>query len=171
MSAWEESVRQFYVNGFRKHYEDVCQASSQNLELWEFLEAQGIELQGDIVIEFFLNVNALGWMKEPNNRIGIPEQVLEAYDFYVGREQVKVAKVSIEGGDTYAVRTGTPGEGGWLEVFDDRGKMLGSAMTLVDVVSWEEQRVIRNKFKMRDSILSDWYRMRELSLFYPSRKG
>jgi hypothetical protein len=171
MSAWEESVRQFYVNGFRNHYEDVCQASSQDLELWEFLEAQGVELQGDIVTEFFLNVNALGSMKEPNNRIGIPEQVLEAYDFYVGREQVKVAKVLVEGRDTYAVRTGTCGEGGWLEIFDDQGEIVAFALVLLDVVRWEDQSVVREKFERRASELSHWYQMRELSACHPPRKS
>jgi hypothetical protein len=169
MNAWGESVRQFYADEVRKHYETVRRASSQDLELWEFLESQGIEVRNDIVIEFFLNEHALGWMQDPNNRVGIPESVLEAYDFYTGHYQVKVAKVPVQERYTYAVRTGTPGEGGWLEVFDDQGEILGAALTLVDVVSWENQEVIREKFKIQ-GVLPDWYRMRELSLCYPPRK-
>lgn len=172
MNAWEESVRQFYVEGFRQHYENERQASSQDLELWEFLKAQGIESQGDIIIEFFIYIDALGWMKEPKNREGVPQAVLDAYDFYDGNNcQIKVAKIPVQERDTYAVRVGTPGEGGWLEIFDEQGNILWAALVLVDVVSWEEQSVVREKFEIRALHLSHWYQMRELSVCYPPRKS
>jgi ribosomal protein L7/L12 len=175
MNAWEESVRQFYVEGFRQHYENQRQASSQDLELWEFLEVQGIQSQGDIVIEFFIYVNALGWMKEPKNREGVPQAVLDAYDFYSPSNcQNIVAKILVQKRNTYAVRVGTPGEGGWLEIFDEQGKLLGSALTICDVVGWEAQSIIRERFRLRGTLsdweLSHWSRLRALSTAYPPRR-
>jgi ribosomal protein L7/L12 len=176
LNAWEESVRQFYIEGFRQHYENQRQASSKDLELWEFLEAQGIEIQDDIVIEFFINVNDLGWMKEPRNRVEIPQAVLDAYDFYdVSNCQIKASRSPVQERDTYAVRVGTPGEGGWLEIFDGQGKLLGSALTICDVVGWEPQSIIRERFRLRGTLsdweLSHWSRLRALSTVYPPRRN
>lgn len=172
MNAWEESVRQFYVEGFRQHYENERQASCQDLELWEFLEAQGIKSQGDIIVEFFIYVNALAWIKEPKNREGVPQAVFDAYDFYDRSNcQIAVAKILVQERDTYAVRVGTPGEGGWLEIFDEQGDILWAALVLVDVVSWEDRLVVREKFEMRALDLSHWYQMRELSVCCPPRKS
>jgi hypothetical protein len=171
MSTWEESVRQFYIEGFNQHYEYAKQARSQHLELWEFLESQSIEFEGDIIMEFFLNVTALGWMKDSKNRVGIPGAVLEAYDFYkaIRHEQVTVSKVSVQDRNTYAVRVRTDGDDGWLEVFDDQGKLIGSSLTFLDIVSWEDREAIREKFKTLDF---DWcYRLQALSHYYPPRQS
>jgi ribosomal protein L7/L12 len=175
MNAWAESVRQFYVEGFKQHYENSFQAGSQNLELWELLESQGVEFQGDIVTEFFLNVNDLGWMKDPKNRVGIPEAVLDAYDFYsAGNCQIKVARIPVQERDTYAVRAGSPGEDGWLEIFDEQDKLLGSATTLCDVIGWDAQSIVRERFRLRGNLsdweLSYWSRLRALSVVYPPRQ-
>jgi hypothetical protein len=170
LSTWGEIVRQFYIEGFRKHHEDEIEASSQGLELFEFLESQGIAVQGDIIMELFLNENDLGWMGESKNREGVLGSVLDAYDFYTehGHEQVRVAKIDVQETATYAVRTKTDGDGGWLEVFNEQGQILGSALTFLDVLRWEDREAIREKFKNRGSAFHDWQQMRALSVCYPS---
>lgn len=169
MISWEERVKQFYVDKFRTHYELEKKASDQNLELCELLVSQGIEVENDIVVEMFLNEHDLGWMKDPQNRLKVPESVLESYDFYTGYQQVKVAKVPVQARDTYAVRAGTPGEGSWLEVFDEKGRLVGAALALIEIISWDDRETIRSKFRA-SSVLPDWYRMRELSLCFPVRR-
>jgi hypothetical protein len=169
MSVWEDAVCQFYVEGFRQHHEIEIASSEQGLDLFEFLGSQGRAEQRDIIMEVFLNDNDLGWMNEPENRISVPENVLEAYDFYTehGHEQVRVAKIHVQEQDTYAVRVKTDGDGGWLEVFDMQGQRLGTALTFLDVLSWEDQAGIREKFKNRGSVFPDWQRMGQLSVCYP----
>lgn len=175
MNAWAKSVRRFYDAGFKQHYENISQASSQNLELWEFLESQGIDFQGDITVEFFLEGNRLGSMRKPENRTEVPDVVLDTYDFYSERDlPVVVSIVPVQEHNTYAVRTGVLGESGWLEIFDKQGKVLGTATTLCDVIGWDAQSIVRGRFKLRgsssDSDLSHWFRLKALSIVYPPRQ-
>lgn len=83
------------------------------------------------------------WIKNLHiheNRIGIPQPVLEAHDFYNENcgnwGGAIIFKPEVEGRDTYVVYVTTDGDGGWVEVFDEDGISLGAARTYIELVSW-----------------------------------
>lgn len=85
---------------------------------------------------------AMPSLAEPENREGIPEAMLAAYDYY--REQIaakdlgSVYGVTLLVGEriTLGVVVTTDGDDGWLEVFDIEGQSLGAARTYLDKMLW-----------------------------------
>src|SRR5256885_8746593 len=91
------------------------------------------------------------WIKNLHiheNRIGIPEPVLEAHDFYNKNCDnwggAVIFNIKVEGRETYVVYVTTDGDGGWVEIFDKDGSSLGAARTYIELMSWGTVDEIRN---------------------------
>lgn len=132
-----EFVRNFYVEEFRKHYEQAYHAYCNNLDMERFED-----------IEVFLLNNCLGFDKEVINNPQIPQTILDIYNFYLkyGDSSCSISKVKVQEYDTYAIRVTTDGDDGWLEVFNERGESLGAARTYLEVISWKSPEILREKY-------------------------
>lgn len=79
----------------------------------------------------------------------IPDSVRESYKFYkqnVSQQDwgmVYGLRITIEGEDTLIIRTIPDGRGGWVEVFDNQGNYLASAITEGKSIIWEPLNQIR----------------------------
>jgi len=81
----------------------------------------------------------------------VPEAVCEAYDYYhqhfaeadIGSPRIYA--VAVEGELTYAVRTTTDGDDGYLEVFDEQGALLACGRTNLEVVAWGSRDWLRDQ--------------------------
>ena len=88
-------------------------------------------------------------LSDPENRAGLPEAVLAAYDYYqqhiVAKDLGSVYGVTLLVGEqiTFGVVVTTDGDDGWLEVFDIEGQPLGAARTCFDKVLWDDCETIR----------------------------
>jgi hypothetical protein len=98
--------------------------------------------------EAFAGDQPLGKLRNPAERAKVPAAVLEASDFYYANvlEQdwgnVRVFHIPVEGTLTFAVRVVSDGGDGWLEVFDERGELLGAARTDCGLVLWRRREEI-----------------------------
>lgn len=85
-----------------------------------------------------------------------PESVFAAFSFYnenVMQQDwgsVKVYKLEIEEQLLYAVHTITDGDDGWLEVYDEKGNLLGAARRYIELLAWGEVEAIRNTVEHTD---------------------
>src|SRR5262249_24716196 len=97
--------------------------------------------------KFFLDGKWIKNLHIQENRVGIPEPVLEAHDFYNQNCDnwggAVIFHPNIEGRDVYVVYVSTDGDGGWVEVFDEGGDSLGAARTYIELVSWGATDEIR----------------------------
>ena len=132
-----ESIRNFYIEEFRKHYEQAYHAYCNNLDMERF---EDIEV-------FFLN-NCLGFEKEAINNPEIPQSILDVYNFYLkyGESSCSISKVKVREYDTYAIRVITDGDDGWLEFFNEQGESLGAARTYFEVIFWKEPEILRKNY-------------------------
>ncbi|HZZ77282.1 MAG TPA: LCCL domain-containing protein [Gemmataceae bacterium] len=81
----------------------------------------------------------------------LPTAAREAYEFYhkhfteedIG--SVRNYRVPVDGVITYAVRTTTDGDDGYLEVFDELGETLGTGRTYIDCVAWGSRDWLRDQ--------------------------
>ena len=114
-----------------------------------------------------MNVSNLDWKRNSQNHENAPAEVTSAYEFYSdnGFDQFTVSKVLVQKRITYAVRIRTDSDSGWLEIFYDTGVLIGAALTWLDVVGWDNQEVIREKFKMK-KVRDDWKKLKQLSICY-----
>ena len=94
---------------------------------------------------------AMPSLREPNNREGIPQPVLEAHDYYVthvmDQDWGTVHNITLLVGEaiTFAIFVETDGSDGWLEVYDIEGKLLGVARTELGKTEWGDQTEIRSQ--------------------------
>jgi hypothetical protein len=101
--------------------------------------------------EAFAADQSLGTLRNAADRTQVPGPVREACDFYCRNvlEQdwgnVRVFRISVQGELTFAVRVISDGGDGWLEVFDGRGGLLGTARTDCGLVLWRPQEEIRRR--------------------------
>ena len=79
-----------------------------------------------------------------SGRVGVPEEVLEAFDFYYRVENADWGSVSLHHGSlaghaVYVVYTSTDGDDAWLEVFSDAGTPVVSARLWAgEILGWDE---------------------------------
>lgn len=134
---WIEFVHNFYIDEFRKHYEQAYYAYCNNLDMEELED-----------IEVFLLNDCLGFEQEVINNPEIPQNVLDVYDLYLkhGESSCSISKVKVKECDTYAIRITTDGDDGWLEIFNEQGESLGAARTYLEVISWKEAESLRQKY-------------------------
>src|SRR5262245_19626867 len=75
----------------------------------------------------------VGFLHDPQQRNGIPKNILGAYDFYYDNVEsqdwgsVHTYKIKVYRKETYAVRVTTDGDDGCAEIYDERGKALCAA--------------------------------------------
>jgi hypothetical protein len=88
-------------------------------------------------------------LSEEEKNALIPLSVWESYQFYdenVTQQDwgnVYGLRVTIEGKDTFIIRTTTDGSDGWLEVFDGEGNYLASARMDGSNIAWRSSAEIR----------------------------
>ncbi len=93
---------------------------------------------------------AMPSLSEPENREGMPEAMLTAYDYYrehiVAKDLGSAYGVTLLVGEqiTFAVVVTTDGDDGWLEVYDIEGQQLGVARTCFDKVLWGDCAEMRS---------------------------
>ncbi len=79
-----------------------------------------------------------------SGRVGVPEEVLQAFDFYYRVENADWGSVSLHHGSlgghaVYAVFTTTDGDDAWLEVFSDAGTpVLSARLWAGEILGWDE---------------------------------
>lgn len=89
------------------------------------------------------------WRINPETEY-LPESVANAYSFYrrnIDERDVgstRLFRLSMAGSLSYAVRTTTDGDDGWLEVFDGFGRPVGAARTYLEWVAWDEAARVRS---------------------------
>ncbi len=92
---------------------------------------------------------AMPSLSESENREGMPETMLTAYDYYrehiVAKDLGSAYGVTLLVGEqiTFGVVVTTDGDDGWLEVFDIEGQQLGVARTCLDKVLWGDCQEMR----------------------------
>jgi hypothetical protein len=105
----------------------------------------------DDSFQAFAGDRGLGKLRDPAERAKVPAAVLESCDFYhknVLEEDfgnVQVFRVTVEGSPTFATVVTTDGGDGWLEVFDENGKVLGTARIDGGIVLWRPRDEIRRR--------------------------
>lgn len=92
---------------------------------------------------------AMPSLSELENREGMPETMLAAYDYYrehiVSKDLGSAYGVTLLVGEqiTFGVVVTTDGDDGWLEVFDIEGQPLGVARTCLDKLLWGDCQQMR----------------------------
>jgi hypothetical protein len=133
MSDWAENIRQIWID--RKL--DEHRAYRENRL------AQKVQL-----LPGYQSLN----LKNEETRIGIPQNILDAHDFYRRKVEAEdygsvfVFKEIIQNRDVFVVEVGTEGSRGWLELFDEYGQSLGAARTAVERIAWREVDIIRESY-------------------------
>lgn len=85
-----------------------------------------------------------------------PESVIAAFDFYnenVMQQDwgsVRIYKLEVEEQRIYVVHTVTDGDDGWLEVYDEKGNLLGAARRYIELLAWGEVEAIRKSVEHSD---------------------
>ncbi len=129
-----EAIQAFYsqaIADFLAKMDHAIAAGEEFLENWEF-EAQ-----------------TLPDLRQEANRAGIPQPVLDAFDYYAQDVMdqdwgvVHGGTVAIEDQLTYVVRTITDGDDGWLEVFSQDGTPIGVARTNAEKSAWGDCATLR----------------------------
>jgi len=96
-----------------------------------------------------LSEYAMPPLSESENRLGMPDAMLTAYDYYHERIAAKdlgsVYGVTLLVGEqiTFGIVVTTDGDDGWLEVYDIEGQPLGAARTYLDKVAWGDCQEMR----------------------------
>jgi hypothetical protein len=131
MDRWVESVRQFLMNrqanGFRACQENPIVEEGTEHPMLDYLQ-----------------------MRNEDVRASLPQNLLEAYDFYVRYVEQKdfgspsVYQETIQGRTVLVVDVGTDGSNGWCEIFDVQGEPLGAARTSQERMAWGDVDVIRS---------------------------
>ena len=133
MSNWAENVRQIWID--RKL--DEHRAYRENRLAQKVHSLPGYQ-----------SLN----LKNEETRIGIPQNILDAHDFYRRKVEAEdygsvfVFKEIIQNRDVFVVEVGTEGSRGWLELFDEYGQSLGAARTAVERIAWREVDIIRTSY-------------------------
>jgi hypothetical protein len=79
----------------------------------------------------------------------LPTAVQDAYSYYQRQVEAKdwgsvyLYAVPILSAQTYAVRTTTDGDDGWLEIYAADGALLGAARTYIELVAWDDVAALR----------------------------
>jgi len=79
----------------------------------------------------------------------LPAAVAEALAFYKTHVEdadigsVRVWAVDLKGTLTYAVRTTTDGDDGWLEIFGEAGEPFGAARTYIELCAFGNRDAVR----------------------------
>lgn len=130
-------VQQAYETQIRSFFADESQADAQEQLL----------LQHAWPLESF----AMPSLQEASNRAGMPQPVLESYDYYAANVMEQdwgtVHSVTLLVGEniTFSIYVETDGSDGWLEIYDIEGKLLGAARTALGDVTWGDQGEIRSQ--------------------------
>jgi hypothetical protein len=97
-------------------------------------------------------------LKSEENRIGIPQNILDAHDFYRLKVEAEdygsvfVFKEIIQNRDVFVVEVGTEGSRGWIELFDEYGQSLGAAITAAERLAWREVDIIRVSYTQNSKL-------------------
>jgi hypothetical protein len=131
MSNWAEHIKQVWVDRkldeYRANREDRKPQRIQDLPGYQPLN-----------------------LRNEEDRLRVPQSVLDAYDFYVNSVEAGdygsawAFKEIFQDLDTYVVEVGTDGSDGWLEVFDQDGQSIGAARTSQERLAWGETSTIRS---------------------------
>ncbi len=130
-------VQQAYETQIRSFFADESQADAQ----------ERILLQHAWPLEPF----AMPSLQDASNREGMPQAVLDAYDYYttnvMEQDWGTVHSVTLLVGEhiTFSIYVETDGSDGWLEIYDIEGALLGAARTELGNVAWGEQGEIRRQ--------------------------
>jgi hypothetical protein len=79
----------------------------------------------------------------------LPSSVQAAFVYYWSNVEqrdwgsVRLYTVEILGAQTFAVRTTTDGDDGWLEIYAADGSLLGAARTYLELVAWGNPVALR----------------------------
>ncbi len=82
----------------------------------------------------------------------LPRAVRAAVEYYFDRVEAQdrgwasVYRVPTDHGKTYAVRVTTDGSGGWIEVYDLKGHLLGAGRTYLELIAWAPRKEVRQQF-------------------------
>lgn len=131
-----DAVHQAYQQQLQQFYGDQSVAD----------EAERLLLTGS---DGPLSDYAMPSLSASENREGMPEAMLAAYDYYrehiVAKDLGSAYGVTLLVGEqiTFGVVVTTDGDDGWLEVFDIEGQPLGAARTCLDKVLWGDCDAIR----------------------------
>jgi hypothetical protein len=129
MSDWTEHLKQVWADRFDEH-----RAVKENRKPQRIQSSPGYQR---------LDLN------NEESRFGIPQSVLDAYDFYSSNVEVEyyrsVApfKETIQNREVFVIEVGTNGSDGWLELFDQGGQSIGAARISQERIAWREVDIIR----------------------------
>jgi hypothetical protein len=139
MTEWAESIKQIWINRkleeHRAYREGRLAQKIQSLPGYQSLNLRNAE-----------------------TRIGIPQSILDAHDFYCLKVETEdygsvfVFKEIIQNRDVFVVEVGTEGSRGWLELFDECGQSLGSAITAAERLAWREIDIIRASYTQNSKL-------------------
>ncbi|NJR70320.1 MAG: hypothetical protein HC771_18035 [Synechococcales cyanobacterium CRU_2_2] len=133
----ENPIQQAYTTQISNFFADEAQADA----------TERLLLQHSWPLEPFAMPN----LQEPSNRVGMPQAVLDAHDYYATHVMaqdwgtVHAATLLVGEQITLAVYVETDGGDGWLEVYDLEGTLLGAARTDLGEVNWGEAADIRQQ--------------------------
>lgn len=131
-----DAVYQAYQAQLQQFYSDQSTAD----------DAERLLLHGSTPLADY----AMPSLSEPENREGMPEAMLSAYDYYrehiAAKDLGRVYGVTLLVGEqiTFGVVVTTDGDDGWLEVYDIEGQQLGAARTCFDKVLWGDCEEMRS---------------------------
>ena len=128
-----KAVQDWYANRLREHYAARSHAHRKGDDAGDIYPA-AIEL------------SPAATRADP---AGLPKPVLDAHEFYqthfadADLGSVRGYVVPVAGKTTYAIRVRTDGDDGYLEVYDERGKVLAAGRTYLEVVAWGSRAWLR----------------------------
>jgi hypothetical protein len=139
MSDWAENIRQIWIDRkldeHRAYRENRLAQKVQSLPGYQSLN-----------------------LKNEENRIGIPQNILDAHDFYRLKVEAEdygsvfVFKEIIQTRDVFVVEVVTEGSRGWIELFDEYGQSLGAAITAAERLAWREIDIIRASYTQNSKL-------------------
>lgn len=130
-----DAIHQAYQQQLQQFYGDQSSAD----------DAERLLLSGSGPLSDY----AMPSLAVPENREGMPQAMLEAYDYYrenlVSKDLGSAYGVTLLVGEqiTFGVVVITDGDDGWLEVYDIEGQQLGVARTYLDQLHWGDCEQVR----------------------------
>ena len=133
MAGSSKTIQDWYANRLREYHAAVYRAYKR----------------GDDARESYPVDTELSPSATRADRAKLPKTVREAYEFYkkhfedadIGSARDYVVQAA--GKTTYAIRVRTDGDDGYLEVYDEKGRLLAAGRTYIEVVAWGSRKWLR----------------------------
>jgi hypothetical protein len=133
MAGSSKTIQDWYANRLQEHYAARYHAYQK----------------GDDASEIYPAAIELSPAATRADRAKLPKAVREAYEFYKKHFEdedigsVRDYVVPAAGKTTYAIRVRTDDDDGYLEVYDEKGKLLAAGRTYIEVVAWGSREWLR----------------------------